>query len=482
MLPLWWFCLGWSTAAWELPARPSLGRRAAVATERELSAVEDLRVTVARSPEDWEECGKLCLECFPTSSAARHARVLRAPGSLANIFFDAAGHASVGMLTDGSSTLGCAQLVPCVVRSEASAAGGRGFWVQYVCVTQAARRRGVATALMAWCEREAGRAAAASRSSRGADVWLAAREDNAPALALYARLGFRVENRSKGHVLMRKLAGAVFAAADGDDAGPAADFDLIARESNPWTTVTTLAGPSMLLAAVALVGAACMIAPFHYDSPAGMFADLFVGGGAAGVAHDLVAGLVAAAIAEFFAARLRPARVDALADLERDPSLATQSLGLWDVTVGASTSATAPIAVWQLVASAAEEFYYRGLLLNGIDKGLGGLGAPAPLAAAIGLFFSTALFALAHTEWVAEGQSNEDARKLDWLRDTAPFGLLFGLLFLAQGDRILAPVVAHAALNTYWCVLDAQNLQAVHDRQALADIFNRARASRLGAS
>lgn len=478
---IWWVVIATHAAALSTNLRGHVGRwlppyRAVVTSREEAASISHggMRLEVAENERDFTVCGELCAECFPSSSALQHSKVLRNPASLSNVFFDAAGEASVAMVLADDEVVGCAQLVPCVVRPEATdKPGERAFWVQYVCVREKARRKGAATTLMAWCECEAGRAAASSRATRGAEVWLAARQENAPALSLYKGLGFSADELPRrGHIVMRKRVPAVFAGVE--STGPAARFDILGSSGGgPWATAADLVARSLVLVVAALIGTSCLVAPFFYESALNMFQSLFFGAGLAGVTQDLAAGLVTACVAEFIVSRQRPQKDDdneVLDELGRDPSLAAQKLALWDITYGATADATLPIAVWQLFASAAEELYYRALILNGLHRGLA-LIIPDAAGAAVGLVASTALFAFAHADWAEDN----DELKLNWLKETAPFGLVFGLLFLLQGDRLLAPLLAHAGLNTYWSAIDANKLKRVQDRQALADIFRRTR-------
>ena len=65
--------------------------------------------------------------------------------------------------------------------------------------------------------------------------------------------------------------------------------------------------------------------------------------------------------------------------------------------------------------------------------------------------------ALVHAGWVEEGDYEDaNARRVAWITEVAPYGLLLGSLFLATDHGLVAPIVAHAALNTYW---DSKSLQ-----------------------
>ena len=63
---------------------------------------------------------ELCGVAFPPASADEHFRVLSDPACLANVFFDVRGRASVALLREDGLSIGCAQVVPCAVRKEAS--------------------------------------------------------------------------------------------------------------------------------------------------------------------------------------------------------------------------------------------------------------------------------------------------------------------------------------------------------------------------
>jgi uncharacterized protein len=92
---------------------------------------------------------------------------------------------------------------------------------------------------------------------------------------------------------------------------------------------------------------------------------------------------------------------------------------------------------WTLAAFG-EELCFRGFLMNRVARLLGGGRA----AWIVSLVASSVLFGWGHTEqgvsgWVQEGLS----------------GLLLGLLFLAAGRTLLAPIVAHGVSNTVAFVL-----------------------------
>ena len=92
---------------------------------------------------------------------------------------------------------------------------------------------------------------------------------------------------------------------------------------------------------------------------------------------------------------------------------------------------------WTL-AAVGEEICFRGFLMNRVARLCGG----DRRAWVVSLLASSALFGWGHTEqgisgWIQEGSS----------------GLLLGLLFLAMGRNLLAPMVAHGVSNTLAFVL-----------------------------
>ena len=92
---------------------------------------------------------------------------------------------------------------------------------------------------------------------------------------------------------------------------------------------------------------------------------------------------------------------------------------------------------WTL-AAVGEELCFRGFLMNRVARLLGS----DRVAWGVSLVATSVLFGWGHTEqgiagWIQEGLS----------------GLLLGLLFLATGRNLLAPIIAHGVSNTVAFVL-----------------------------
>ena len=92
---------------------------------------------------------------------------------------------------------------------------------------------------------------------------------------------------------------------------------------------------------------------------------------------------------------------------------------------------------WTLAAFG-EEICFRGFLMERLARFFGGSQA-AWLAA---LLLSSILFGWGHTEQGVAG----------WLQEGLS-GLLLGLLFLATGNNLTVPIVAHGVSNTLAFVL-----------------------------
>ena len=92
-------------------------------------------------------------------------------------------------------------------------------------------------------------------------------------------------------------------------------------------------------------------------------------------------------------------------------------------------------------------------------SGLAGVGVGALAADAVALVFASALFGAVHALWVADGAEDGDGGggdKLEWFLETGAWGLLYGSVFVLGGHNLAAPLLAHAAQNTWWCCEDAR--------------------------
>ena len=460
-----------------------------------VSTTTERTLAVASNRGDLRAAAELCGVAFPPASADEHFRVLSDPACLANVFFDVRGRASVALLREDGLSIGCAQVVPCAVRKEASSSsiGKPVLWVQCLCVTPTSRRTGAARALMAWAEREASSAAQASGVS-DAEIWLAVQEANNAARSLYEGLGFVSDEGGLrlGHAVMRKSVPAA-AAVTGDPRGPAASFDLVAAETPgtgpPLDKALQEAAPAGLVGVVALLGASALVAPFCYGglgepAPLAMWKSWV--GGPFSIISDVALGLVVACGAEFARKALSNDDTDddPVAALEQNPSLAGQKAALWRVTGAATASpadAITAIAAWQLLVALSEELYYRGLIQNGAYHAVGAATGSGLVGDAVALLGTSALFAVAHAGFVqdvedGEGEMSQSEMVMDWITDVAPFGAMLALEFAVTGHRIVAPLATHTALNTYWSALDAAKLRAAPDRERLAALLGEAKS------
>ena len=452
-------------------------------------------LAVASNRGDLRAAAELCGVAFPPASADEHFRVLSDPACLANVFFDVRGRASVALLREDGLSIGCAQVVPCAVRKEASSSsiGKPVLWVQCLCVTPTSRRTGAARSLMAWAEREASSAAQASGVS-DAEIWLAVQEANNAARSLYEGLGFVSDEGGLrlGHAVMRKSVPAA-AAVTGDPRGPASEFDLVAAETPssgpPLDKALQEAAPAGLVGVVALLGASALVAPFCYGglgepAPLAMWKSWI--GGPFSIISDDALGLVVACGAELARKTLSNDDTDddPVAALEQNPSLAGQKAALWRVTGAATASpadAITAIAAWQLLVALSEELYYRGLIQNGAYHAVGAATGSGLVGDAVSLLGTSALFAVAHAGFVqdvedGEGEMSQSEMVMDWITDVAPFGAMLALEFAVTGHRIVAPLATHTALNTYWSALDAAKLRAAPDRERLAALLGEAKS------
>jgi membrane protease YdiL (CAAX protease family) len=147
--------------------------------------------------------------------------------------------------------------------------------------------------------------------------------------------------------------------------------------------------------------------------------------------RDVSVGIVAGILMEWFAVAVTTPLISGWFGVEPDYSEFAS-------VKGNLTLLLVFLALSWTLAAGGEEICFRGFLMNRVARLFGG-GNPAWVVA---LFVTSALFGWGHTEqgvsgWVQEGLS----------------GFLLGLLFLAMGRNLLAPMVAHGMSNTVAFVL-----------------------------
>mmetsp|Transcript_6718 Transcript_6718/g.8334 ORF Transcript_6718/g.8334 Transcript_6718/m.8334 type:complete len:119 (-) Transcript_6718:63-419(-) len=91
---------------------------------------------------------------------------------------------------------------------------------------------------------------------------------------------------------------------------------------------------------------------------------------------------------------------------------------------------------------------------------VGGAGSPAVVGDLISICVASALFGLAHTQWVEttpgdgmvgeEGTDDGSGDRLSWFRTTGLGALLYGAAFIASGYNIAAPVFTHFSQNLWY--------------------------------
>jgi ribosomal protein S18 acetylase RimI-like enzyme len=177
-----------------LVAARSCARSTGVAATAAVREVDDWRG-------DWAAAQTLA-QVFG-GPAMFHLSSLRAPQLTANVFFAPleAPVVAVATTADGEQA-GVVQLLQVRLTEAAAGSAAKGApvaFVQNVAVVEAARRQGVARALVAWCE-----AHARAQWPAVEEAWLAVGVDNAPAIALYETLGYERRTVSMGNVVMRR--------------------------------------------------------------------------------------------------------------------------------------------------------------------------------------------------------------------------------------------------------------------------------------
>lgn len=170
-------------------------------------AAQMISVREANDAEGWA-AARVLQRCFDGFTLF-HYGSLRVPSLNANVFFNPLAAPLIAVATSdemndgGDAVQGVAQMMRVQLRPEVggSGAGRIAAFMQSVAVAPDARRQGVASKMVEWCE-----AAACERWSDVDEAWLAVDEQNAAAIALYDGLGFeRLAGGVRfGNVLMRK--------------------------------------------------------------------------------------------------------------------------------------------------------------------------------------------------------------------------------------------------------------------------------------
>lgn len=149
------------------------------------------------------------------------------------------------------------------------------------------------------------------------------------------------------------------------------------------------------------------------------------------------------------------------ASFKRQKSVSTRVIGFGGGVWGGWIPSLATVVVWQLSVAIAEELYYRGFLQSGLRFAMvGGAGSPAVVGDLISICVASALFGLAHTQWVEttpgdgmvgeEGTDDGSGDRLSWFRTTGLGALLYGATFIASGYNIAAPVFTHFSQNLWY--------------------------------
>ena len=189
---------------------------------------------------------------------------------------------------------------------------------------------------------------------------------------------------------------------------------------------------------------------------------------------------------------------DASKALDYTPAQAEQMRPLYEIAAGEPSLpvAAAAIGAWQLSIALAEELYYRGFVesagilalsfpLRGTSVLSDNLAATA-FVEGLPLIVSAALFGLVHAEFVEgagaaeSGDANAPApvanadgvvdTKAYWFRATAAYGVLYSLLYVGTGHRLLAPACCHAGLNVGLSLRDWKRMRAT-DASKLKRVF-----------
>ena len=436
----------------------------------------NFRVRAASDSELWP-ASCLLRETFGGRSLSFLAS-LKMPSLNANVFFRPVADPVVAVAMEQEKLIGCAQLIRVELRNEVgSGAGEVVAFVQSVAVERVARRRGVARALMAFCEETARDAWVGAMAVD--ESWLAVATDNTAALTLYESLGYGRRNTAMGNVLLSKSWSGDGGSASGISGRPSRTSRIVACATQPPpsdvpssaaetptelpitkaspTPMTALSGGigfapllsnlgvQALYTGVAILGVSFLLAPFG-----GPGAPNLLGLGAPWHPYDgglqnpgawwaaigeIALGLGVAALELIRQGELPDltdlAALDGPSDapteqLQYTQAQALQMRPLYEIAASEPSLplAAASIIAWQGTIALAEEMYYRGfvqsagvLIISWPLRANGvDAGAVFPLfLEGLPLIVSAALFGLVHTEFVegAGAPSESDAQGSD---------------------------------------------------------------------
>ena len=389
---------------------------------------------------------------------------LKMPYLNANVFFRPVADPVVAVAMEQEKLIGCAQLIRAELRTEVGSSSGEVVaFVQSVAVEKVARRRGVARALMAFCEATARDAWVGAMAVD--ESWLAVAVDNHAALTLYESLGYGRRNVAMGNVLLSKRWSGERDSASGSSGRPSRTSRIVACATQPppsdvpssaaetptdlpitkanptmtalsaaggigWAPLLSNLGVQALYTAVAILGVSFLLAPFGGPGAAGLLGlgapwHPYDGGwqnpGAWwAVVGEIALGLGVAAIELIrqgalpdltdLAAADRPS--DAPAEqLQYTKAQALQMRPLYEIAASEPSLplAAASIIAWQGAIALAEEMYYRGfvqsagVLILSWPLRANGVNAGSGFSLfleGLPLVVSAALFGLVHAEFV----------------------------------------------------------------------------------
>jgi len=360
--------------------------------------------------------------CFG-GMVVKHFGSLQRPGLVdANVFFRPTSDPLIAVSVDdddGTTVLGVAQAIPCLLTDACGVPGAPGrsvAFLQNVAVLDEARRRGIGKALVHWTEDQT-----RWRDAGVEEMWLAIAEDNLVARGLYDAAGFEAQGVRFENVLMRKVIGsdavdsqgrkgwqprtssgvsmrlrgdeeaeveaAVAVAAAVAEATTAAEATAavtqveseaaVPREGVGNKPLLANLGVQLMYCAIASFGISLLLAPFGGPTVPSLLclAPPWPSSSSSSLDSSLVASLeafgrplaaaatgVGCAIAE-----LRRLGIDygpGDEQLDYGPAQAEQMRPLWEIAGGERrvVIAAGVVVIWQLSIALAEELYYRGLM------------------------------------------------------------------------------------------------------------------------